>query len=238
MGDLTPINDIYRLITGKDWLSGEKESRLEAALWLTLSAIPVAKLLQMAKEIRAGNKLLKGVALTEKEIAILTKAGYFDEVKKGNNVAYKVKKKGETTGNGANSPKNIYLHEKHKEVLRTTEKANSLVESLRKTGKLPNNFVSKDIALKKGWRPGKALENYVSGGQIGGDIYKNSTKILPTSPGRVWREADVGLVSNTSRAKQPGTRLLYSNDGLLYITTDHYKTVHLLVIIRKGDVLF
>ena len=82
MGDLTPINDIYRLITGKDWLSGEKESRLEAALWLTLSAIPVAKLLQMAKEIRSGNKLLKGVALTEKEIAILTKAGYFDEVKR------------------------------------------------------------------------------------------------------------------------------------------------------------
>ena len=81
-GDLTPINDIYRLITGKDWLSGEKESRAEAALWLTLTAIPVSKLLQMAKEIRAGNKLLKGVALTEKEIGILNKAGYFNEVKK------------------------------------------------------------------------------------------------------------------------------------------------------------
>lgn len=93
MGDLTPINDIYRLITGKDWLSGEKESRLEAALWLTLSAIPVAKLLQMAKEIRAGNKLLKGVALTEKEIAILTKAGYFDEVKRVNGVTVHLTKR-------------------------------------------------------------------------------------------------------------------------------------------------
>ncbi|MFQ7234180.1 MAG: pre-toxin TG domain-containing protein [Enterococcus hulanensis] len=53
-GDLTPNNDIYRLITGKDWHSREKESRAEPALWLTLTAIPVSKLLQTAKEIRAG----------------------------------------------------------------------------------------------------------------------------------------------------------------------------------------
>ncbi|ARE66925.1 guanine-specific ribonuclease N1 and T1 [Moraxella catarrhalis] len=28
-----------------------------------------------------------------------------------------------------------------------------------------------------------------------------------------------------SRSKQPGTRLFYSNDGLLYIITDHYQSV-------------
>ena len=43
--------------------------------------------------------------------------------------------------------------------------------------------------------------------------------------GRVWREADVGLNYAMSRSKQPGTRLLYSSDGLLYVTADHYKTV-------------
>ncbi|MBX8936969.1 pre-toxin TG domain-containing protein [Enterococcus gilvus] len=96
-GDLTPINDIYRLITGKDWLSGEKESRSEAALWLTLTAIPVSKLLQMAKEIRAGNKLLKGVALTEKEIGILNKAGYFNEVKKARVSWENIEKASEST---------------------------------------------------------------------------------------------------------------------------------------------
>lgn len=132
------------------------------------------------------------------------------------------------TGNGANSPKNVGLHEKYKDVLGTTEKANPLVDSLRDTGKLPDNFVSKDLAIEKGWRPGKALENYVPGGQIGGDIYQNTTKLLPEVPGRVWREADVGLIGDMSRAKQPGTRLLYSNDGLLYITTDHYKTMHFI----------
>lgn len=130
--------------------------------------------------------------------------------------------------NGATSPKNIILHEKYKNVLETTEKGNLLVDSLIDTGKLPENFVSKDLAIQKGWRPGKALENYVPGGQIGGDIYKNTTKILPDSPNRIWREADVGLIGDMSRAKQPGTRLLYSNDGLMYITTDHYKTVHFI----------
>ncbi|MGY3778483.1 ribonuclease domain-containing protein [Isobaculum melis] len=133
-----------------------------------------------------------------------------------------------STGNGSNSPKNVGLHEKYKDVLRTTEKANPLVDSLGETGKLPDNFISKDLAIENGWRPGKALENYVPGGQIGGDIYQNSTKLLPEVPGRVWREADVGLIGDLSRAKQPGTRLLYSNDGLLYITTDHYKTMHFI----------
>ncbi|HHT5784210.1 TPA: hypothetical protein ACSZAH_06050 [Listeria monocytogenes] len=132
------------------------------------------------------------------------------------------------TGNGANSSKNVALYEKYKDVLGTTEKANPLVDSLRETGKLPDNFISKDLAIEKGWRPGKALENYVPGGQIGGDIYQNSTKLLPEVSGRVWREADVGLIGDMSRAKQAGTRLLYSNDGLLYITTDHYKTMHFI----------
>ncbi|PLS38035.1 hypothetical protein CYV26_04725 [Carnobacterium maltaromaticum] len=137
--------------------------------------------------------------------------------------------KGSTTvNNDANSPKNVSLHEKYKNVLEVTEKSNPIVDSLKETGKLPDNFVSKDLAIKKGWRPGKALENYVSGGQIGGDIYQNTTKLLPDSPGRVWREADVGIVGDMSRAKQPGTRLLYSNDGLLYITTDHYNTMHFI----------
>ncbi len=52
----------------------------------------------------------------------------------------------------------------------------------------------------------------------------NEQQLLPTSDGRVWFEADVGINNQYSRNKQPGTRLLYSNDGLLFITTDHYKS--------------
>jgi hypothetical protein len=123
-------------------------------------------------------------------------------------------------------PANAARHARLLEVLKVTELANPLVESLRTTGALPKNFVTKAEAALKGWQPGKALGNSVPSGQLGGDIFANSTKVLPEAKGRVWFEADVGLSSAMSRAKQPGTRLLYSNDGLLFVTADHYKSVH------------
>ncbi|CAO3947823.1 hypothetical protein LJR001_003562 [Achromobacter mucicolens] len=49
--------------------------------------------------------------------------------------------------------------------------------------------------------------------------------MLPSAPGRTWFEADIGINNLSSRGSQRGARLMYSNDGLLYITTDHYKTV-------------
>lgn len=108
----------------------------------------------------------------------------------------------------------------------TTEKANPLIESLRDTGELPSNYITKAEAMGNGWKPGKALNNYVPNAQIGGDIFKNSEGILPESTGRVWYEADVGISNTVSRSKQAGTRLLYSNDGLMYITYDHYNTFY------------
>jgi len=59
-------------------------------------------------------------------------------------------------------------------------------------------------------------------------LFQNTTKVLPEAPGRVWSEADIGLSNTMSRSKQPGTRLLYSNDGQMYITTDHYETVNFI----------
>ena len=124
-----------------------------------------------------------------------------------------------------NAAHNAASFEKLKLDLKTTEAANSLVESLRTTGKLPSNYVVKAQAAQQGWQPGKALNNSVPGGQMGGDVFHNTTNVLPSSQNRTWFEADIGLSSAMSRSNQPGTRLLYSNDGLLYITTDHYKTV-------------
>ncbi|MCE0490011.1 hypothetical protein LU196_08105 [Pantoea sp. Mb-10] len=108
--------------------------------------------------------------------------------------------------------------------LQTTQAANDVVDSLRTTGTLPSNYVDKAQAVANGWKPGKALNNTNPGGQLGGDIFENSNNLLPSSPGRVWREADIGLNNTMSRSNEPGTRLLYSSDGLLYITTDHYET--------------
>lgn len=127
----------------------------------------------------------------------------------------------EGTANAATAPK-LKLD------LKTTQAANEVVESLKATGKLPQNYITKAEAVKQGWREGKALNNHVLGSQIGGDIYKNTEGILPSTPGRTWYEADIGLLNTSSRASQAGTRLVYSNDGLIYITNDHYKTVNFI----------
>ncbi|WP_192560381.1 RHS repeat-associated core domain-containing protein [Pseudomonas allokribbensis] len=124
-----------------------------------------------------------------------------------------------------NSAHNAAKYAAMKRDLKTTEAANPVVESLRTTGQLPGNYVTKTQAAQSGWKPGKALNNSVPGGQLGGDVFHNDTNVLPSAPGRTWYEADVGLNNTMSRSNQPGTRLLYSDDGLLYITSDHYDTV-------------
>ena len=116
---------------------------------------------------------------------------------------------------------NAKVYQDLKMDLQTHQSANHVIEHLQQYGKLPDEYVTKRIAeTKYGWKPGTALKK----GQIGGDIYRNEQQLLPTSDGRVWFEADVGINNQISRNKQPGTRLLYSNDGLLFITTDHYKS--------------
>lgn len=55
---------------------------------------------------------------------------------------------------------------------------------------------------------------------IGGDIFKNKGNPLPTSNGRIWYEADMNYTSGF----RGSDRLLYSNDGLIYKSIDHYKT--------------
>ncbi|MGW7381974.1 polymorphic toxin-type HINT domain-containing protein [Streptomyces sp. NPDC054794] len=113
-------------------------------------------------------------------------------------------------------------------ILATAEAANPLIESLRATGKLPGNYVTKAQAKAAGWEPGKALANKVPGGQIGGDVFNDDLKMLPAATGRTWFEADVAIDSSMKRSKQPGTRLVYSNDGLTYVTSDHYASFYQL----------
>ncbi|MBV5097609.1 ribonuclease domain-containing protein, partial [Tenebrionicola larvae] len=169
-----------------------------------------------------GGKLVTDIAGLLAGGAGLTKAGALLTEK----VVAKVASKAEVAAaaNAGNAAHNAASYAGLKLDLKTTEAANDLVESLRKTGQLPESYVNKAQAMDNGWKPGKALNNTSPGKQIGGDIFENSNNILPSSPGRVWREADIGIDNTMSRSNQAGTRLLYSDDGLLYITTDHYET--------------
>lgn len=96
------------------------------------------------------------------------------------------------------------------------------VQALDRTGKLPDRFVAKAQAEKLGWKPGADLCKSAPGKSIGGDRFMNREKRLPDKPGRVWREADLDYACGPRGPK----RLVYSNDGVRYVTVDHYKSFH------------
>ncbi|MFF2479578.1 ribonuclease domain-containing protein [Paenibacillus sp. NPDC058071] len=92
---------------------------------------------------------------------------------------------------------------------------------VKANGKLPDNFLTKKEARELGWDAKEGNLNTVAPGKsIGGDVFYNREGKLPAAKGRTWYEADIHYVSG-HRGKD---RLLYSNDGLIYKTEDHYKT--------------
>lgn len=99
--------------------------------------------------------------------------------------------------------------------------ADDVANYISKNGKLPDNFITKKEAEALGWDPKKGNLNDVAPGKsIGGDVFNNRGNPLPTAPGRVWYEAD----TNYSSGFRGSERIIYSNDGLIYQTTDHYTT--------------
>ena len=87
-------------------------------------------------------------------------------------------------------------------------------------GHLPNNFVTKKEARAAGWEGG-GLEKILPGKCIGGDYFGNYEGLLPKAKGRSWYECDINTLGKKSRGAE---RLLYSNDGLIYYTDDHYES--------------
>lgn len=86
--------------------------------------------------------------------------------------------------------------------------------------KLPKNFITKDEAKALGWQGGSLLP-YAPDKCIGGDRFNNYDGKLPGGSERIWRECDVNTLGASSRGAE---RVLFSNDGLIYYTPDHYKT--------------
>lgn len=91
-------------------------------------------------------------------------------------------------------------------------------------GELPSNFLTKDEARDLGWEGG-SVERYLEGAAIGGDKFGNREGKLPRADGRQYYECDI----DTNGADERGPeRIVYSNDGLIYYTPDHYVTFTLL----------
>ena len=91
-------------------------------------------------------------------------------------------------------------------------------------GHLPYNYITKKEAKELGWRSG-SLDEYIDGGCIGGDRFGNYEELLPKERGRIYYECDIDTMHQDSRGVK---RIVYSNDGLIYYTEDHYSSYTLL----------
>lgn len=92
-------------------------------------------------------------------------------------------------------------------------------------GCLPLNYVTKKEANAMGCDSLGRIEDYVKHGAIGGDIFQNREGLLPKKSGRIYYECDIDTWGKTSRGAK---RIVFSNDGLVYYTDDHYETFTLL----------
>lgn len=92
-------------------------------------------------------------------------------------------------------------------------------------GHLPDNFITKKEAKKLGWVSQEGnLGEVAPGKSIGGDYFGNYEGSLPQKEGRDYHECDIDSDGGYRGAK----RIVYSNDGLIYYTEDHYETFELL----------
>ena len=87
-------------------------------------------------------------------------------------------------------------------------------------GHLPSNYVTKKEAKAAGWTGG-SLEPYFPGCAIGGDYFGNYEGLLPKKKGRSYYECDIDTKGKRSRGAK---RIIFSNDGYIYYTDDHYES--------------
>lgn len=85
---------------------------------------------------------------------------------------------------------------------------------------LPNYYIYYNDLKELGWKTSKAPSKWAPGMMVTGGIYNNYNGHLPSTPGRVWYEADINYVSG----RRGTERILYSNDGLIFVTYNHYET--------------
>lgn len=86
-------------------------------------------------------------------------------------------------------------------------------------GKLPKNYMTKNEAKALGWEGG-SLEKFAKGMCIGGDNFGNYEGVLPKVKGRKYTECDIDTLGAKARGAK---RIIFSNDGYIYYTEDHYE---------------
>ncbi len=122
--------------------------------------------------------------------------------------------------------KNEYAPEKSHNITSGTPideltKEEIVIPYLKKNGQLPDYYITKSKARGQGWNPSRGnLCDVLPGRAIGGDVWTNRQKSLPTKSGRRYFEADLNYHCGNRNAN----RVVFSNDGLVFVTHDHYRT--------------
>lgn len=97
----------------------------------------------------------------------------------------------------------------------------TVVDYVRQNNRLPDYYITKNQARKLGWKPETGnLCEVLPGKAIGGDHFGNRENRLPKTKSRKYFEADI----NYHCGRRGSDRLIYSSDGLIFTTKDHYKT--------------
>ena len=95
----------------------------------------------------------------------------------------------------------------------------AIADYLFEHGELPDNFITKEEAQALGWGSGKKyVSDAAPGKSIGGDYFGNYEGLLPK--GTKYHEADC----NYTGGPRGEDRIIYSADGHVYYTDDHYNT--------------
>lgn len=126
--------------------------------------------------------------------------------------------------NGINENNDIVQTNEIDENLETNSK-DEVALYIKKYDKLPNNFITKREARELGWISEEGnLWEVAEGMTIGGDRFGNREGLLPEKKGRQYYECDI----NYNGGYRGAERIVYSNDGLIYWTEDHYNSFELI----------
>ena len=93
--------------------------------------------------------------------------------------------------------------------------------SLKYLQELPEYYITREEAREAGWIEKKGnLADVAPGTTLFGGIFRNKKGILPQKEGRIWYEADINYIGGY----RSNERIVFSNDGLVFVTRNHYET--------------
>lgn len=110
----------------------------------------------------------------------------------------------------------------------------NVVLYLEEYNELPPNYITKSEAQALGWEGG-SVEKYKEGAAIGGDTFGNREGLLPAADGRKYTECDIDTHGYSSRGSR---RLVFSNDGLYFYTSNHYESFSEVIVTENYEVIW